>query len=682
MSVLRRMVAMGWMSVLKRLAVVLCIAWVAGVPAVAQPTERVAVLMTGTGAADDQVTNQLSDAMREGALRAKRETGSPLTIMSRESIMVVLEDQGIDASCVEGNCEVETARNLGATYVLTGTLSRFDGMYVLTAKIHDVKSGDLLESDRVKNQQMIELMDDVEVLAHKLFRSALGQGQGLVVTTGSVAALESLDRGENRVYNKESTESGLLVVKVQPAEAEITINPGNFKGKGPTFMKELAPDKYVVTATMGRRYHPFQQQVTVSADGKLTIPIELRPAFGRLEVTSEPEGARVSVDGVAIGQTPLMLSEVLSGDHVVKIEKDGFHTHTQAVSIQDEALERVSTTLLSAIGGMKITSQPTGADVWLRGQKVGVTPFSIANLDPGVYPIRLSKPLHLDVSEDVAVREGGVAEYHGKLTPNYGTLRITTKPEGAVVILDGKKQSQSTPARFPKLKAGSYSVVIQKEGYGDWSEFVTVDAEQEASISPTLQAKLGSLLVKVRYPDGGLCTDEGSVFIDGENVGSPPYLGRQLAIRHKVRAVCNGMEGSASVEVRHNERSELEVPIAKFTIRDLTAARSAYGKAVTTDFVGGGLSAALWIGAALQFDRSSRASREASLITNAQQGTLYQEYITEAQQAQRSGIGLSVAATSVASAVVWHWMKRTQVRKVKLKRIERLLPEDAQDFSW
>ena len=204
---------------------------------------------------------------------------------------------------------------------------------------------------------------------------------------------------------------------------------------------------------------------------------------------------------------------------------------------------------------------------------------------------------------------------------------------------------------------------------------------EEASISPTLQAKLGSLLVKVRYPDGRLCTDEGNVFVDGESVGSPPYLGKQLAIRHKIRAVCNGMQGSASVDVRHNERSEIEVPIAMFTKEDLRTARADYGKSVAIDFLGGGLSAAFGIGAMLQFDLASRASQQASLITNANRASLYQAYITEAKQAQQAGIGLSVVATSLASGAVWHWMKKTQERKAEVERIKRFRSE-ARDPSW
>ena len=658
-------------AAIRRVLIVVLAAVASGLTVSAQPVERVAVLMAETTVADDQVVGQLADALREGALRAKRETASPLTIMSRESMAVVLKDQGIDAACVEGNCEVETARNLGATYVLTGTLSRIEGTYVLTAKIHDVRSGDLLESDSVKHPQMIALMDEVEVLAHRLFRSELGQGQGLMVTTGAVAALESLDRGENRVYNTESGETGLLVVKVTPAEAEVTINPGGFQGKGPALMQELAPDTYVITATVGRRYHPFRQEVTVEADGKLTVPVELKPAFGSLEVVSEPSGARVSLDGVFRGTTPLTLPEVLSGEHMVKVERQGFHTHTQPVVVRDEALERVSTRLASAIGGLRITSKPSGADVWLRGQRVGATPFSMADLDPGLYPIRLSKPLHLDVSKDITVREGGVAEFFGELKPNYGSVSIRSEPSGATIVFDGQKHPKATPARLSNLQAGSYSLQLQKPGYGEWSEFVTIEPMKETTLSPTLQAKLGSLLVKARYPDGKLCTDEGSVFIAGERVGAPPYLGKQLAVSHRVEVLCKGMRGRAVAKVRHNERTEIEIPVAMFSVADERAARRELDRAVWVDRLGSAVGFGLAASAAGSFGSSSSAAAEASAITSADEAVAYQGLMDEARSARSAGVGMTVAATSIAAAVVWHWMKSTRARKAKLERIKQ-----------
>ena len=44
-----------------------------------------------------------------------------MDIMTRESMAAILGDMGLDVSCVEGQCEVETARNLRAALVISGS---------------------------------------------------------------------------------------------------------------------------------------------------------------------------------------------------------------------------------------------------------------------------------------------------------------------------------------------------------------------------------------------------------------------------------------------------------------------------------------------------------------------------------------------------------------------------------
>jgi hypothetical protein len=44
-----------------------------------------------------------------------------------------------------------------------------------------------------------------------------------------------------------------------------------------------------------------------------------------------------------------------------------------------------------------------------------------------------------------------------------GTLALTTVPDGASVLIDGKRLQQTTPATIP-LPPGNYSVTIEKGG--------------------------------------------------------------------------------------------------------------------------------------------------------------------------------------------------------------------------
>jgi hypothetical protein len=43
-----------------------------------------------------------------------------------------------------------------------------------------------------------------------------------------------------------------------------------------------------------------------------------------LRVSSDPSGARVTVDGIGRGQTPVDIRHLAGGSHVVRITKDGY----------------------------------------------------------------------------------------------------------------------------------------------------------------------------------------------------------------------------------------------------------------------------------------------------------------------------------------------------------------------
>ena len=55
-----------------------------------------------------------------------------------------------------------------------------------------------------------------------------------------------------------------------------------------------------------------------------TVPAPVAIADPRLVVTSNPDGARVTVDGIGWGVTPLAISHLPPGDKIVRVTKDGY----------------------------------------------------------------------------------------------------------------------------------------------------------------------------------------------------------------------------------------------------------------------------------------------------------------------------------------------------------------------
>jgi TolB-like protein len=139
---------------------------ICGLPAAASPAaRRVAVLEFQGRAVDDEARMTLSDAVRGGVLDAAR--GRDLLVMTRENMAALLKEMG-KPDCSEGDCEVETARNIGADYVLSGEIARIEGTYVVTLKLHESDDGRLLSTATARGPTQLDLIDPLHKRGREL----------------------------------------------------------------------------------------------------------------------------------------------------------------------------------------------------------------------------------------------------------------------------------------------------------------------------------------------------------------------------------------------------------------------------------------------------------------------------------------------------------------------------------
>lgn len=128
------------------------------------------VVLEMTGALEPEVRARLSDEIRGAAAEVIGETHRVLT---RESMDTVLTGMGT-APC-ESECEVTTMRQLGADHGISGDVVRIAGMYVVTMKLFDVRTGALLGMRSVRAPELLALMDAMRpnavALLHALQRA-------------------------------------------------------------------------------------------------------------------------------------------------------------------------------------------------------------------------------------------------------------------------------------------------------------------------------------------------------------------------------------------------------------------------------------------------------------------------------------------------------------------------------
>lgn len=91
-----------------------------------------------------------------------------ISLMTRENMMVLIDANAVDLTCIEGQCEVETGRNLGADWVISGTLHRAEPDYLLYFKLHDTHTGRLVSALEMSGHSQEDLLSNIPFAVSEL----------------------------------------------------------------------------------------------------------------------------------------------------------------------------------------------------------------------------------------------------------------------------------------------------------------------------------------------------------------------------------------------------------------------------------------------------------------------------------------------------------------------------------
>ena len=112
------------------------------------------------------------------------------------------------------------------------------------------------------------------------------------------------------------------------------------KGLSP-WTGRLSAGPHVVEARCAS-HRPTSQRVDVVRGEKQSIEIAApTPIYGSLNVSSKPVGADVFVDGIKVGTTPDVFTNILVGNHKLEMKKDGYQDFSENITIQENTTFRL-----------------------------------------------------------------------------------------------------------------------------------------------------------------------------------------------------------------------------------------------------------------------------------------------------------------------------------------------------
>ena len=149
------------------------------------------------------------------------------------------------------------------------------------------------------------------------------------------------------------------------------------------------PDKRPTTATPTARPRPK------------TLPKSVA-----IVITSEPDKATVFIDDKYAGVTPLTVAKLRPGHHFFKLTKRDHLPETKLVELL-YAEEKLNFKLaLKPKGSIRVSSEPSEADVYIDGEYEGKTPLEKADVDANPYSVRVEKEHYVPWETEIEVRAG------------------------------------------------------------------------------------------------------------------------------------------------------------------------------------------------------------------------------------------------------------------------------------
>ncbi len=215
-----------------------------------------------------------------------------------------------------------------------------------------------------------------------------------------------------------SSNMGVMKVNVSPAHAQIAID-GKPRGKSP-FSENIEQGEHTVTVE-APGYQKYEQKVVVERTREASLNIALNVLPGTVNVSSEPAGATISVDGRLVGRAPVSIPGLQPGKYQITAEKQGYDNGAREVDLAAGATADVTITLDTNMGGIDIAANPPGLTIYLDGKRIGKTErgesekqskiFEIRGLTFGKHVVRVShaRATPQDQVIEVDVKKGQIA---------------------------------------------------------------------------------------------------------------------------------------------------------------------------------------------------------------------------------------------------------------------------------
>ena len=261
---------------------------------------------------------------------------------------------------------------------------------------------------------------------------------------------------------------------------------------------------------------------------------------------------------IEVGKTPKLIEKLPPGEYTVNMALKGWPNYSEKVHVEHN--RKASVSHVFARGGLKITSDPDGAEIFLTTETtlgpepMGKTPAHLEELPVGRHAIELRHGDWPVIRRMVEVNEGEDSERH--FSWPRAPISFTSDPPGAEILLNdrrlGANQNLKTPfsMEFPE---GEYTFVGRYDDLTPVIGEVEITADDsEAGKSVDFKFEYGSIVIR-SSPSGA------SVIQNGVPLGRTPFSVNYVAPGTYAYQLSKAQHRSAKVSGVVNPGQSLEL---------------------------------------------------------------------------------------------------------------------------
>ncbi len=262
------------------------------------------------------------------------------------------------------------------------------------------------------------------------------------------------------------------------------------------FMPEISKDFKKFTITIKSIVVSLPPTAWTSSNilSYMVRPITPPIFYGRIIATSHPQGAKVYLDNVYKGVTPLNLDRVTAGQYRIKLAMAGYQDWSSYVSVSPSRTTTVSADLvpLPAYGSISVYSNQSNARIYLDGSYKKRTSANksveIKKVGEGYHELLITKDGYQDWISTIMIVANQTRRVSAFLVPeiNYdGSIAVYCNVSGAKIFVNGTYKtttSSSKPKILEEFRERTYEITLIKDGYRTWVEDIWVYAGETTSL--------------------------------------------------------------------------------------------------------------------------------------------------------------------------------------------------------